>query len=380
MSSDFRHLIIWAVFLILPLCIAVTTAMYCLSAPSRRRERARLFLDLLETALQNGQSPEHAITSISETRDPSVTPHFHLLAAHIEEGANLGQALHLTPRLLPRAVAEIVKIGADENAFDQLLPAARAMLTGVNSQMRGALNYVILLFLVVLPGTLVAIPLISIFIWPKLKQILEDMEIPMPILPEMLFDNYSVVTKIEWVLFAFILMWVIFYVGGPRLAMWARTPFGGILDRCTLLIPWRRRRAQRDFTGVLAVLLDAGLEETRAVQLAARATGNAVFSRRADRVVEKIRQGITLPEALKDLENNSEFQWRWANALRSGQGFFAALRGWHESLEARAFQQEQAAAHVITSGIVIINGALVGLVCASVFLIIISIIEEGTMW
>ena len=40
-----------------------------------------------------------------------------------------------------------------------------------------------------------------------------------------------------------------------------------------------------------------------------------------------------------------------------------ALRGWHEALDAKAFQQEEAMPHVITSGLVIMNGLVVALDC-----------------
>jgi hypothetical protein len=89
---------------------------------------------------------------------------------------------------------------------------------------------------------------------------------------------------------------------------------------------------------------------------------------------------MALPDALKEIERSPEFQWRWTNALRAGKDFFAALRGWHETLETRAFQQEQAAAHTITSAIVVINGVIVGSIAAAMFLVIISLIEEGTLW
>ena len=38
-------------------------------------------------------------------------------------------------------------------------------------------------------------------------------------------------------------------------------------------LPWRRKRFQRDFSAMLAVLLDAEVPETEAVGLAAEATG-----------------------------------------------------------------------------------------------------------
>jgi type II secretory pathway component PulF len=361
--------------------MVVVTVMYvCLTIPARRNQRARLFLDLLETGLRTGRSPERTIAAISETRDRSVSALFHLLAAHIEEGARLEEALELTPRFLPRPIAEVVRIGTRENTLAQLLPAARAMLMDVNSRMRGALNYVLVFAVVILPGMFFTLPTLSIFVWPKLKQILMDMEVTPPAFTTAVFENYRVGTTIQLLFLFFAATFAFIYIGGPRFHAWTRRFFGSLPDRLGLALPWRRQRVHRDFTAVLAILLDAGLKEVDAVQFAAEATGNDIFQIRSRRVTDKLRAGAGLPEALREIEKSEEFQWRWANALRSGKDFFAALRGWHEALETRAFQQEQAAAHAITSAIVLINGAVVAVIASAVFLIFISLVDEVSLW
>jgi type II secretory pathway component PulF len=224
------------------------------------------------------------------------------------------------------------------------------------------------------------LPLLSIFVWPKLRQILVDMEATPPVFTTAVFENYTIATSIQIAFLAFVATLTFAYVGGPRFQSWMRAIFGHIPDRIALRIPWRRHRIHRDFTAILAILLDAGVREAEAVKFAAEATGNDVFEVRSRRVTEKLRAGAPLPEALKEIERSEEFQWRWANALRAGKDFFAALRGWHETLETRAFQQEQAAAHAITSSIVLINGVLVALVASAVFLIFVNLIDAGTLW
>ncbi len=375
-----RALLIWGVCLMLPLLVGVLAAQFCLTAPGRRAERARLFLDLLETAIASGQSPERAIAEISESRERIVSVHFHLLAAHLEEGLPFARALDRAPHLLPAGVREVVKMGVEENALPRLLPAARAMLADVNSRMRGAFNYVLVLLVVMAPAALFLLPMISFFVWPRLRQVIELMEVPMPALPAMIFENLQVSAAGQAALALGMLAIAVVYVGGPRLRGWLPEAFQAVLDRVVLWLPWRRRRAQRDFTGVLATLLDAGVPEDRAVALAARGTANAVFARRAEGVLADLRRGVALPLALEGIEKDREFQWRWRNALRAGEGFFAALRGWHEALEARAFQQEQAAAHAITSVIVVVNGLMVALIAAAVFLMILSVMEEAVLW
>lgn len=380
MTGSFRELLIWSLLWFIPMVAVLGVSQLFLSLPARRNERARLFLDLLETAVQTGQSPERAIVAISETRDRSVSVHFHLLASHIEEGAHLGFALERAPRLVPPNIAEVVKIATATAGFPQLIPAAREMLADANSRMRGAVNYMVVFLIVLVPAAFLFLPLLSTFVWPRLEQILVDMEVPAPAFTRLVFENIALATLVEVFVMAVLLFFAFFYIGGPRAFSWLGKILGTWPDRLLLALPWRRNRVHRDFTSVLAILLDAGLEESRSVELAASATANQVFQAQASDVRARLREGVPLPTALQSLESSAEFQWRWANALHAGKNFFACLRGWHESLEARAFQQEQAAAHVITSAIVLINGVLVAALSSAVFLIIISVIEEGTLW
>jgi len=52
-----------------------------------------------------------------------------------------------------------------------------------------------------------------------------------------------------------------------------------------------------------------------------------------------------------------------------------ALHGWHESLDAKAFQQEEATAHVVTSGLVIMNGLAVGLIVTAMFGLLVAALK-----
>ena len=61
-----------------PLIVLYIT-FWLMSLPLRRRERARLFLDLLEMGLADGHSPERAIIQAAESKDTSLGARFHLL-------------------------------------------------------------------------------------------------------------------------------------------------------------------------------------------------------------------------------------------------------------------------------------------------------------
>ena len=67
-------------------------------------------------------------------------------------------------------------------------------------------------------------------------------------------------------------------------------------DRCLFCLPWRHKRMQRDFSAMLAILLDAGVPEPEAVTLAAQSTGNHVFVIRSQRVIGQLQRGEKLAD------------------------------------------------------------------------------------
>jgi hypothetical protein len=117
------------------------------------------------------------------------------------------------------------------------------------------------------------------------------------------------------------------------------------------------------------------MPEEQALKLAAESTANFVVEERAAKAAQALRTGVKLTDAVRLVDDSKEFQWRLANGAGSPSGFALALDGWHESLEARAFQQEQVASQGITTGFVFLNGLMVGLTAVGVFQMLIAIIE-----
>ncbi len=137
---------------------------------------------------------------------------------------------------------------------------------------------------------------------------------------------------------------------------------------------------QRDFSLMLATLLDAGMPEPDSVTLAASCTANSRFEARAAVAVNALKQGRSLTDAMQDMDDSGEFRWRLTNATHSRGGFRAALAGWHDALNAKSFQHEQAAAHVVSTALVLLNGLFVAAVVISVFSFLISIVNAGVLW
>ena len=367
---------------LVPLCGISYGIYFLLTLPMRRNERARLFLDLLELGLREGRTPEAAVTSAAASRDCSLGVRFHLLAAYLEQGLRLSQALERVPRVVPPQVRAMLGTGDRIGDIQKVLPACRLLLRDSVSYVRSALNYLILLALAISPAMLVVPIFLRVQVLPKMKEIFAGMfqGESLPAFTRLVFGESTYLMSVQLLIVGFIWLATLAYLGGPRLHGWVHRVLPGLQDWLLVRLPWRRKRLQRDFSAMLAVLLDAEVPEAEAVTLAAQSTANLAVIGRARKVCALLRDGVKLPEALGALDDSPELQWRLSNALRRGIGFERALAGWHEALDAKAFQLEQAAAQLTTTILVLINGLIVASILIAVFLMLIFIINQASLW
>jgi type II secretory pathway component PulF len=261
----------------------------------------------------------------------------------------------------------------------KVIPACRMHLQDTVAGLHGALNY----FYVLVAGFAPVIVFLSwvtlIIVAPKLEEIFYGMTDDGGDRFWLDLMQFSLRGAV-WVqtgMLGLLLVLAVLYLSGPGLPRWLRRVTYPFTDWLAWLVPWKRKRMQRNFAALLAVLLDEHVPEAVAVKLAAECAGNSLFTRRAQHVSARLAAGEPLTQAIAAFDRADEFRWRFANAVTGRAGFTHALRGWFEALDAKAFQQEQAAAHLITTTLVVINGACVGCVCAGLFGSLISLIERA---
>jgi len=150
----------------------------------------------------------------------------------------------------------------------------------------------------------------------------------------------------------------------------------GWFDWFRYLVPWRRKRLQRDFSHILALLLDSGIPEAKAVELAAEGTANGVIKQRARKAIVAVRSGAGMAKAVQLMDDSKEFQWRLTNALQTDSNFVDALAGWHRSLSARADRQQQTFVSLMGTSLLLFLGLIVGSIMIGMFLPLIELMER----
>ena len=370
-------MLVYVLCFVTPIAAIAAVLHLALSVPLRRRERGRLFIDLLETALAQGRPVEQTLVDIANSRDRTPGVRFHLLAAHLESGLRLSEALARVPRLLPPPVMAMLRVGEKVGDLRRVLPACREWLQERPAGVQSAYHYMIVLLLVFSPIAIWILTVLMVFVVPKFMAILEGMGAQPPAMTVLFIASARWLLRLQIGVALGLMVSAFFYLGGPRVTGWVRFGRAPFVDWLAWQVPWKRKRMQRTFSATLAVLLDGGVPEGEAVGLAGDCTANAIARRRAGQIAQALGQGARLQDAVEVFDGHGEFRWRLTNACHAHDGFRRALAGWHETLEAKAFQQEEAAAHVVTSGLVILNGAFVALTAVAVFGALIAIIESA---
>jgi type II secretory pathway component PulF len=365
-------------FILLPGGIFSVGLHFLLSLPMRRRDRARFFLDLIETVVQRGQPVEPAILSAAENHDRAIGVGFFMVAAHLEDGARLGEALEKVPTFLPPQVNAMFRAGEKLGDLKKVLPACREVLRVAPDTVRTTMHYMVAILLLFAPVAIFLISLLSTIVVPKFKEVFAGMGMklwPLTLYVFALNDRFILI-GFEALLFMALLAVAAIYIGGPGLVRWFQFRSVPVVDWITWRIPWKRKKLLRAFSAMLAVLLDGGVPEAEAVRLAGESTANEICRRRTRRVIAALEQGAKLEEAVRAFDDTGEFHWRLTNATHARGGFLSALRGWHAALDAKAFQQEETAAHTLASGLVILNGVVVGLIAIGMFGMLVMLLKH----
>ncbi len=241
------------------------------------------------------------LTSLDILLERRGNPSFRRALADIRERVKSGEMLSeafaaqgdLFPRLYASSLASGERSGELPTVLKRFITYTQTVMA-VRRKVISALIYpAILLFLSV--GLVV---LMTFYIIPKFKAFLDDFGTELPAITKVLMGT-AFFAREHWLVL----------VGGVVAAFvaagaWQRSGAGRIaLDRLKLRLPIVGRvihdYAQNRFTRTLGTLVAGGIPLVTALELSARAVGNALFERELLAVAVKVREGQSLWESLE---------------------------------------------------------------------------------
>ena len=220
-SAQFLIVLFWfAVLILLPGGTLAVLMHFLLSLPMQRRDRALFFLDLLETVLKRGQPVEQAILSAAENHDRAIGVRFFMVAAHIEGGARLGEALEKEPRFLPPQANAMLRAGEKLGDLRKVLPACREVLRIAPDTVRTTMHYMVAILLLFAPIACWIISLLSMVIIPRFKDVFASVSSPLWPLARFVFHIIPDLIMFEAIVFLVLTSVAVIYIGGPGFVRW----------------------------------------------------------------------------------------------------------------------------------------------------------------
>jgi len=349
---------------------------YLFSLPRRRLERAMVFLHLVNAGIRRGVTPEDTIKLAVACGDEALGSRFQSLADWLVRGHTWRQALLKVPRLLPPSIREMLMLTDRLGGWQKVFPICERKLQDVVSELRASQSCLSPSILILPLPIIIFTAFLGNAVIPKFHAIAADFEVsrvsflgwttsgPFPFFP------------LLCVLALIPLIPLFFHAGGP--GVWSFSLWTGALgDRIDWVLPWQRMRLKRDFATMLGLLLDAGVPEAEAVELAARGTANTIMQQKAGQVKRALLTGQSLPEAIGLIDPKGDFLWRFQQAAAGGTKFETALAGWCESLQAKAGHLQQAVMQGASVVLLLINAGLICLITFDIFGILVRIYEKG---
>lgn len=212
-------------------------------------------------------------------------------------GSTFADTIAKYPHVFGTLYIGLAKAGEDSGELEKTLGRVITLLKKqqeTNGKVISALIYP--MFVVVLAIGVITVMLA--FVFPKFKDIFEELEAELPLCTQLCLDAGDFLTKYWYYVIAF---WVIFIIG----CIYAfKTPsIRKILDRIVLKIPLFSQIITAanfaNFTAVLQISYDAGIPIVDCLYLAIASLTNDFIKTSLEKGIVKVQQGTSLSAALK---------------------------------------------------------------------------------
>ncbi len=220
------------------------------------------------------------------------------VASSIQAGATITESLEPHRRVFGDVYVSTVNAAEKSGNMVSVLEMLAEMLEKQSEavkQMRGALTYPAVVLIVLSSATL----FLLVFVVPRFASMFEQRGVELPMLTRLL-QAFGLSVRQWWWLYGIGIASAV--VGG--LAAWRSTQGRAIIDRMLHRTPVLRSvligLAVGRFARVFGVCLRSGLGLLESLEMAGQATGRPLLQRDATRLMNQVRGGNRLAEALRD--------------------------------------------------------------------------------
>lgn len=313
----------------------------------------------LSTLLSSGVPVIEAIGAMSSEQRGQWRDIIIDIKERLSAGASLARAIQAYPSIFPGFYTSMVSAGENSGRLIEVFLKLSDFLEAqesIKNKLRNSLIYPIFMACV----CVVVISFLFIFVIPKITKIFEDTAASLPFITVILV----------WVSTAFHkLWWLAVILAAVALVLYKRLKEtkGEIIDAILLKVPGGILQSlyMSRFALTMSFLLSGGLPILQAMQLSAKATGNAVLENKIMAARNLVSQGARLSASLGAFPPT--FLQIISTGEQSGQ-LSEVLRKAAVSYEAEFDRKLQKAVNLLEPSLILFMGLIVGFIVIAVLL------------
>ncbi len=256
-----------------------------------------IFSRQLAVMVQSRVPITQSLKSLSvQTKSPNFKEKILKIAQLVEEGNPLSEAFATFPDVFNIFYVSLIKTGEASGKISESLYYLSDHLereNDISSQITGAMIYPIFVISVLL----VVIPIVVLFLMPRLVDLLKETAVKPPVFTQMMIDLYGFLANYGWILlvgFFLLALFIIYYFttkeGKKRYdELSLKLPFiGGFLKKTFLI----------RFAENISTLIGAGLSINNALKITRDTVGNSVYQKILAETEERVSQGEKISAVL----------------------------------------------------------------------------------
>jgi general secretion pathway protein F len=313
----------------------------------------------LSTLLSSGVTLMEALSAVADENSGFWKNLLITIKEKVAAGASFSKALEECNTIFPEFYVNMVAAGETSGTLDKVLVRLADFLetqSSLKAKVRTSMVYPVFMICV----GFIVLSFLFAFVIPKITKIFKDTESALPFLTVVLIAISDIFQHYWWLLIGLLLSGIF---GLRRLKEKNRL----LIDRIVVRLPGKIIQSLyfARFTRTLGFLLEGGLPVLRALELSAKAIGNAVLQNRVIEAAQRVAEGARLsaslegfPPVLLQLISTGE---------RSGQ-LVGVLKNAADSYEEEFSRRVQKALAFLEPAMILAMGVIVGLIVLAVLL------------
>lgn len=238
---------------------------------------------------------------VTQTKNPNMVEIVKQALADVEAGNPLSQSLQKYPRVFSQSYISLIKAGEASGQLGNLMQRLADNLEKqrqFHAKVKGALIYPT----IVIIAMIIVFAIVMIFVIPQMADMYTSLGVELPFATIALIAISSFMVNYWWALI------IATIVGSYAIRTFASTQtgtyfFAHLAFRLPIFGDLNKQAGLVDFTGTLALLLDAGVPIIEALEIVKDSAGNVLYRDAIERFIDDIKKGLPLSVALSKEEH-----------------------------------------------------------------------------